>query len=209
MISMPFGYVYKSRTRKENRIMEPQKYILTHKEDLISLINNAVITLNRERKPKHSMHNLAQDFKDNLHQDLPDFCTKHGFEYIKSGLSQKIIINGTCIKIKIHNSLSKYKRSLVNQVEHFNNQLHLFEITNNIILDNESNWELGIELSKNRDKLLYIRLADFTNEDIILIYSHKDNMDRIQGNELQPIEKNQIKTKVISSQEKEKIKNGI
>ena len=82
-------------------------------------------------------------------------------------------------------------------------------MTNNIILGSESNWELGIELSKKRDKLLYIRLADFTNEDIISIYSHKDNMDIIQGNELQPIEKNQIKTKVISSQEKEKIKNGI
>lgn len=190
--------------------MEPQECILAQKDDLIMLIKNAVVTLNREKKSKHSMHNLAQDFKDNLHQDFPEFCHNHGFDYIRSGLSQKIIVNGACIKIKIHNSLCKYKRNLVNKEEYFTNQLHLFEITSNNIDKYEADWELGIELSTTRDKLLYIRLADFSNEKIIPIYTYSNyNIEIIKNKELQQIGKNQIKTKAINHQKKEKIGNGI
>lgn len=152
--------------------MNIENLILANKTDIVRIIKLALTTMNSERKPKHSNYNLAQDFKDNLDKDLKDFCESKGFEYKRSGQSQMLIIAGIVVKIKMHTSLKKMQRDIIEEVESKYIQL---KIVNNVDGETQSilphNWEIGIELSKNRKELEKVRLADFDNGIIKSMYS--------------------------------------
>ena len=153
-------------------LMNIENLILANKTAIIRIIKLALTIMNSERKQKHSNYNLAQDFKDNLDKDLKDFCESQGFEYKRSGQSQMLIIAGTVVKIKMHTSLNKLQRDIIEKAESKYIQL---KIVDNIDGEIQSilphNWEIGIELSKNRKELEKIRLADFDNGIIKSMYS--------------------------------------
>ena len=81
-------------------IMQVDETILANKKAITEIVKLALATMNEERKQKHSNHNLAHDLKDNLDKDLKEFCESINAEYKRSGISQRLIINGIPI-IKI------------------------------------------------------------------------------------------------------------
>lgn len=181
--------------------MQVNETILANKKAITEIVKLALATMNEERKQKHSNHNLAHDLKDNLDRDFKDFCESIGAEYKRSGISQKLIINGIPVKIKMHTSLSKQQRHIIEKAEGIYEQLKFVTLEESFEETLNHEWEIGIELSSDRRTLKKIRLADFANSIVEEIYSPVAEIKETIHTQEQKVERNKFTSKI--TQEKE------
>lgn len=182
-------------------IMQIEETILANKKAITKIVKLALVTMNEERRQKHSNHNLAHDLKDNLDKDFKDFCESIGAEYKRSGISQRLIINGTPVKIKMHTSLNKQQRHIIEKAEDIYEQLKFVTIEESFEETLNHEWEIGIELSSDRRTLKKIRLADFANGIVEEIYSPVTEIKEIIKSQEQKVERNKFTSKVIQEKE--------
>ena len=176
--------------------MQIDETILANKKAITEIVKLALATMNEERKQKHSNHNLAHDLKDNLDKDFKEFCESIGAEYKRSGISQKLIINGIPVKIKMHTSLSKLQRRIIEKAEGKYEQLKLITLEESFEETLNHEWEIGIELSSDRRTLKKIRLVDFAKGIVKEIYSPVTKIkENIQSQE-QKVERNKFTSKI-------------
>ena len=191
--------------KKEN--IELLNEIHSISNDFEQIVKLAIKLANDEKKDNRtSNYNMTIDIKDNMHNQLKEFTKLQDIDYHRCNLSQYFIINGTKIKIKFHNNLSKIKKEIIEKATIRQMMLPLeFFIKNTEKKDCE--WEIGIEISKDRKTLKAIRMVDFNNKIIETLYQNKSNiLDFSNNNEQQERKSNfKLKESIIKEQDTKKV----